>query len=67
MGWADMLSKLNIPYDSEKAISLAEDIADRITEKAFEWEKKTKLGNIEELRSILWYSENEIQKDSIYL
>ncbi|KXB05332.1 hypothetical protein AKJ49_01015 [candidate division MSBL1 archaeon SCGC-AAA382A03] len=42
MGWAELLIKLDIPYDSEEAISLAGDVMSFISEKARE--KSRELG-----------------------
>lgn len=36
MGWADMLIQLEIPYDSDEAIELAEELMKFINEKSFE-------------------------------
>ena len=42
MGWADMLVKLNIPYESEEAIILAKNISRFLTEEA--WIRSVMLG-----------------------
>ncbi len=42
MGFADMLIKLNIPYDSEKAIKTAEEIMSFISKKAKKYSKNNK-------------------------
>lgn len=44
MGWADLLYELNIPYDSEKALALAEKIMSFISEKGHE--ESQKLGEV---------------------
>lgn len=40
--------------------SITEEQYIEMTEKAFEWEKKTKLGDIKELEHVLWYAENDV-------
>ena len=41
MGWADALVRMNIPYDSEAALELADELGTFITEKA--WDASAKL------------------------
>ncbi len=43
MGWADMLIKLGIPYDSEKALKLAEKLMSFISREA--WQKSEELAS----------------------
>lgn len=58
MGWADMLCKLNIPYNSQKAINLAEKIMHFIQEQS----RKTSI-ELAEKKGAFPYYDKSIYKD----
>ncbi|MCX7746313.1 MAG: vitamin B12-dependent ribonucleotide reductase [Clostridia bacterium] len=58
MGWADMLCKLNIPYSSQKAVSLAEKIMHTIQEES----RKSSI-EIAEKKGVFPYFDQSIYKD----
>jgi ribonucleoside-diphosphate reductase alpha chain len=58
MGWADMLCKLNIPYNSQKALNLAEKVMHFIQDEA----KKASI-EIAERKGVFPYYEQSIFKD----
>ena len=58
MGWADLLCKLNIPYNSEKAISIADKLMQFVQEQA----KKASI-EIAEKKGVFPYYDKSIFKD----
>jgi len=58
MGWADMLCKLNIPYNSEKAVKLAEKVMRFIQEES----RKASI-ELAEKKGVFPYYEKSIYKD----
>lgn len=58
MGWADMLLKLGIPYNSDKAIKLAEEVMGFIRREARE-----KSMELAELKGVFPYYDKSIYKD----
>jgi len=60
MGWADMLLKLNIKYDSQKALELAEKVMKFITEKGIEKsvELAEKRGVFPNWKGSYWWKKN---------
>ncbi len=58
MGWADMLCKLSIPYNSNKAIKLAEEVMHFVQEEA-----KKKSIKLAEQRGVFPYFDKSIYKD----
>jgi len=58
MGWADLLCKLNIPYNSQKAISLAEKIMHFIQDEA-----RKKSIEIAEVKGVFPYFDKSIYKE----
>ena len=57
MGFADMLIKLDIPYNSEKAVKIAEKIMKFISEKAHQASQKLgeEKGNFPNFEKSIWY------------
>ena len=58
MGWADMLCKLNIPYNSQKALSLAEKVMHFIQEES----SKASI-ELAETKGVFPYYDQSIYKD----
>src|SRR3989344_4439601 len=65
MGWADMLTQLNIPYDSNEALDLAEKVAKFITQTAKEESEKLaeKRGLYRNWKGSIHDPESEYAKD----
>mgnify|MGYP001000895345 CR=1 FL=1 len=59
MGWADLLLMLGIPYDSQKAIDLAEEIMGFI-----DYESKQESERIASVKGVFPYYDKSIYKDS---
>ncbi len=66
MGWAELLIKLEIPYDSEEAVSLADEVMGFISEKAREKsvELGRKRGSFPNFEGSTWSDEYEAMRNA---